>query len=121
MPFDERHIQDITILDFEGRLTFTAGVELSRRITSLANANTTKVVLNLERVSYVDSAGLGAIVSAFTQLRGGAGGLKFVNPSARTQHVLEITGIAKLVETFTSERLAVASYAAAASPIATRS
>ena len=123
MPFDERHIQDITILDFEGRLTFTAGVELSRRITSLANANTRKVVLNLERVSYVDSAGLGAIVSAFAQLRGGTGGLKFVSPSARTQHVLEITGIAKLVETFTSERLAVASYAdaVAASPFETRS
>jgi anti-sigma B factor antagonist len=111
MPFDERHIQDITILDFEGRLTFTAGVELSRRITSLMAARAHKVVLNLERVTYLDSAGLGAVVGAFTKLRGEKGGLKFVNPSARTQHVLDITGIAKIVETFPSERLAVASYA----------
>lgn len=110
MPFDERHTRDITILDFEGRLTFTAGVELSRRITALMAARETKVVLNLERVTYLDSAGLGAVVSAFTKLRGGKGGLKFVNPSARTQHVLDITGIAKIVETFASERLAVASY-----------
>ena len=110
MPFDERTSQDITILDFEGRLTFTAGVELSRRITSLAIQNVTKVVLNLERVSYVDSAGLGAIVGAFTELRRRNGELKFVNPSTRTQHVLEITGIAALIATFATEAAAIHSF-----------
>jgi anti-sigma B factor antagonist len=109
---DERQIQDVTILDLEGRLTFTAGTELSRRVMTLAARHTTKVVLNLERVSYIDSAGLGAIVHAFTRLRGANGGLRFVNPSARTQHVLEITGIASLVETFASEQLAIDSFAA---------
>jgi anti-sigma B factor antagonist len=110
MPFDERTIHDITILDFNDRLTFTAGVELSRRITSLAATNVTKVILNLERVSYVDSAGLGAIMSAFTELRQREGVLKFVNPSARTQHVLAITGIAALVATFATEAAAVHSF-----------
>jgi len=110
MPFDERTIQDITILDFEGHLTFTAGAELSRRIASLADARVTKVILNLERVSYVDSAGLGAIVSAFTELRHAGGVLKFANPSRRTQHVLEITGIATLVVTFATETAAVHSF-----------
>jgi anti-sigma B factor antagonist len=111
MPFAERRIQDIAILDFEGRLTFTAGAELGRRISALAASDTTKVVINLERVSYVDSAGLGALVHAFTELSQRHGMLKFVNGSARTQHVLKITGIATLVETFASEKSALASFA----------
>ena len=111
MSFDERQIRDVTVLDLEGRLTFTAGTELSRRVMALASRHATKVILNLERVSYIDSAGLGAIVHAFTNLRGANGGLKFVNPSPRTQHVLEITGITSLVETFTSEKLALDSFA----------
>jgi anti-sigma B factor antagonist len=113
MPFHERTIEDITILDFEGRLTFTAGVELSRRITSLSASNVSKVILNLERVSYVDSAGLGAIVGAFMQLRQREGVMKFVNPSARTLHVLQITGIATLVATFATEAAAVQSFGGA--------
>jgi anti-sigma B factor antagonist len=110
MAFDERIVHDITILDFKDRLTFTAGAELSKRITTLVAHGVTKVILNLERLSYVDSAGLGAIVDAVIQLRARDGALKFVNPSARTLHVLEITGIATLVETFATELNAVASF-----------
>lgn len=115
MAFDERTVHDITILDFDGRLTFTAGVELSRRITALAQAGVSNVVLALDRVSYVDSAGLGAIVDAFMQLRQRDGMLKFVNPSSRTRHVLEITGIATLIETYPTEAAAIASVAAVTS------
>ena len=111
MSFDERQVEDITILDLEGRLTFTAGTELSGRVMTLAAMRSTKIVLNLVRVAYIDSAGLGALVHAFTWLRGAHGALKFVNPSVRTQHVLQITGIATLVETFASETLAIASFA----------
>jgi anti-sigma B factor antagonist len=112
MAFNERTTQGITIITADGRLTFTAGAELGRRIASLADANRRKVILNLERISYVDSAGLGAIVDAFTQLRHVEGTLKFVNPSARTRHVLAITGIATLVATFATEAAAVDSFAA---------
>lgn len=118
MAFTARRIHDITILDFEGRLTFTAGEELSRRITALAAADRPKVVLNLAGVIYVDSAGLGAIVNAFMKLRDTDGGLTFVNPTMRTKHVLEITGIASLVETYASEQLAIASYPVASPVVA---
>lgn len=111
MPFDERHVQDVTILTVEGRLTFTAGAELGRRITALASSSPANVILDLERVSYMDSAGVGALVGAYTHLRQRCGMLKFVNPSARAKHVLAITGIATLVETFVSEAAAVASFA----------
>lgn len=115
MAFDERNLHDITILDFTGRLTYSVGAELSRRVSSLATAGRTKVVLNLERVSYLDSAGLGALVEAFTHLRDRSGVLKFVNPNERTRHVLAITGIGSLVETFATEVSAVASFEVAPS------
>jgi anti-sigma B factor antagonist len=117
MSFDERTIHDITILDCDGRLTFTAGAELSRRITAIGMAPATKVILNLERVSYVDSAGLGAIVDAYMQLRKRDGVMKFVNPSSRTRHVLQITGIATLVETHPTVIAAVESFRAVEMPV----
>jgi len=109
MSFDERTICNITVLDCDGRLTFTAGAELSRRITAIGRGATTNVILDLERVSYVDSAGLGAIVDAYMQLRKRDGVMKFVNPSSRTRHMLQITGIATLVETHPTVTAAVAS------------
>jgi anti-sigma B factor antagonist len=117
MSFDEHTIHDITILDCAGRLTFTAGAELSRRITALGIATATKVVLNLERVSYVDSAGLGAIVDAYMQLRKRDGVMKFVNPSNRTRHVLQITGITTLIETHPTVVAAVESFRVVALPV----
>ena len=114
MPFDERRILDITILDFYGHFTFTAGKEMRQRVTTLVAGGTRSLILNLERVSYIDSAGLGAIVESFTYLRGKNGTLRFVNPTERTQHVLEITGITTFIETFASEALAIDSFAAKA-------
>ena len=108
--FVERQIRDITIVDVDGRLTFSAGEELSGQVMKLAACQVRKIVLNLERVSYIDSAGLGALIHAFTWLRGAHGALKFVNANARTQHVLDLTHISTLVETFASESLAVASF-----------
>ncbi len=110
MPFNERHFDEITMLDFSDRLTYTAGLELGHRVSVLAATGIRNVVLNLEHVTYVDSAGLGALVDAFTQLRHAGGALRFVGPTIRTQHLLQITGIASLVQTFTSESAALASF-----------
>jgi anti-anti-sigma factor len=110
VSFDERTIRNITVLHCQGRLTFTAGAELSRRITAISRGETTNVILDLEQVSYVDSAGLGAIVDAYMQVRKRDGVMKFVNPSSRTRHMLKITGIATLVETHPTVTDAVESF-----------
>ena len=69
MRFSERIIAGVTVLDLEGRLTFTAGADMGRRIQALLVGGATQLVLNLEGVSYVDSAGLGAMIEAFTVAR----------------------------------------------------
>jgi anti-sigma B factor antagonist len=103
-------IAGVTVLDLEGRLTFTSGAEMGRRVQVLLAGGATQLVLNLEDVSYVDSAGLGAMVEAFTVARHQAVRLKLINPTERTRHLLEITGLARIVETFDSEAAALASF-----------
>jgi anti-sigma B factor antagonist len=108
LGFDERQIAGVTILDLEGRLTFTSGTEMGRRVRALVVGGASHVVLNLENVSYVDSAGLGAMVEAFTMARQKAVRLTLLNPTERTRHLLEITGLARIVATFDSEAAALA-------------
>jgi anti-sigma B factor antagonist len=109
LEFSERMIAAVTVLDLEGRLTFTAGAEMGRRIQALLAGGATHLVLNLEDVSYIDSAGLGAMIEAFTAARHKAVRLTLLNPTERTRHLLEITGLARIVETFDSEAAALAS------------
>jgi anti-sigma B factor antagonist len=110
LELKERTIAGVTILDLEGRLTFTSGSDLGRRVQTLLVGGTTQLLLNLEHVSYVDSAGLGAIVEAFTVAQHKAVRLKLLNPTERTRHLLELTGLAKIVESFDSEAAAIASW-----------
>jgi anti-sigma B factor antagonist len=110
MSFDERRVADVTVLNCYGQLAYTAGVELKRRILALCESDPARVVLNLERVTYVDSSGLGAVVDAFIKVRKQGGSLRLVNPSDRARHLLEITSIAPLFETFACETDAVASF-----------
>ena len=109
MGFSERTIAGVRFLDLDGRLTFTSGAELSRLVQTLLVAGTTQLIVNLERVSYIDSAGLGAMVEAFTVARNRTVKLKLLNPTERTRYLLDITGLAKVVETFDSEAAALAS------------
>ena len=109
MKLSERIIAGVTVLDLEGRLTFTAGAELGRRIQALLVGGATGLVLNLQDVSYIDSSGLGAMVEAFTVARHKGVRLTLLNPSERTRHLLEITGLARIVETFDTEAAALAS------------
>jgi anti-sigma B factor antagonist len=110
LEFNERTIAGVTVLDLKGRLTFTSGAVMGRRIQALLVGGATHLVLNLEDVSYVDSAGLGAMIEAFTAARHKAVRLTLLNPTERTRHLLEITGLARIVETFDSEAAALASY-----------
>ena len=82
---------------------------MGRHIRALLVGGATQLVLNLEAVSYVDSAGLGAVIEAFTVARQKGVKLTLLNPTERTRHLLEFTGLARIVETFDSEAAALAS------------
>lgn len=110
MPFTERQIDGITILDLTGQLTEGSGNEMWSRVRDLAAAGDTRVVLNLADVSYVDSSGLGTMVASFVAMKRIGGRLKLLNPTKRTQQLLAVTALRTVMQSFDNEALAVASF-----------
>jgi anti-sigma B factor antagonist len=111
MQIHERPINAVTILDLNGKLTMGEGDELLRdKINSLIHQERKKLVLNLAEVPYVDSAGLGEIVRAYTTVSRQGGALKLLNLTKRIQDLLSITKLLTVFETFDSEDDAVRSF-----------
>ena len=104
MVIEERVIGDVTILDLKGKMTLGEGDELLKdKINSLIHQGQKKLLLNLEGVPYIDSAGLGEIVRTYTTVSRQGGNLKLVNLTKRITDLLSITKLLTVFETFETE------------------
>ena len=113
MEIQERTLQDVVVLDLKGKLTIGEGDELLKeRISNLVQQGHRKLLLNLEGVPYVDSAGLGEIVRTYTTVSRQGGKLKLVNLTKRITDLLAITKLLTVFETYESEDEAVRSFSA---------
>ncbi len=111
MEIQERTLQDVVVLDLTGKLTIGEGDELLKeRISNLVQQGHRKLLLNLEGVPYVDSAGLGEIVRTYTTVSRQGGKLKLVNLTKRITDLLAITKLLTVFETYESEDEAVKSF-----------
>jgi anti-sigma B factor antagonist len=111
MHIQERPVNDVMILDLQGKLTLGDGDELLRdKVNSLVNQGVKKVVLNLEHVPYIDSAGLGEVVRTYTTVSRQGGSLKLLHLTKRIQDLLAITKLLTVFETFDNEADAVKSF-----------
>jgi len=111
MDIVERTVNDVTILDLKGKMTLGEGDELLKdKINSLLAAGRKKLLLNLEGVPYIDSAGLGEVVRTYTTVSRQGGSLKLLNLTKRIEDLLSITKLLTVFETFDSEADAVQSY-----------
>jgi anti-sigma B factor antagonist len=111
MQIEERVVGDVTILDLKGKITLGEGDEaLKDKINSLIHQNRKRILLNLEDVPYIDSAGLGEIVRTYTTVSRQGGQLKLVNLTKRITDLLSITKLLTVFETFDSESEALKSY-----------
>jgi anti-sigma B factor antagonist len=111
MLIEERVVGDVTILDLKGKITLGEGDEaLKDKINSLTLQDRRRILLNLEGVPYIDSAGLGEIVRTYTTVSRQGGQLKLVNLTKRIEDLLSITKLLTVFETFDSERDALASF-----------
>ncbi len=107
----ERRIGNVTVLALEGRLVLEEGeAPLRQRVDGLAAEGRLDVVLNMHDVTYIDSAGIGAVVREFVTLKRRGGSLKLVCPSTRARHVLEITHLLPCFEVFETDEAAVSSF-----------
>jgi anti-sigma B factor antagonist len=111
MQIEERVVGNVTILDLKGKITLGEGDEaLKDKINSLIHQNRKRILLNLEDVPYIDSAGLGEIVRTYTTVSRQGGQLKLVNLTKRITDLLSITKLLTVFETFDSESEALKSY-----------
>jgi anti-sigma B factor antagonist len=111
MQIEERIVGDVTILDLKGKITLGEGDEvLKDKVHSLVNQERKKILLNLEGVPYIDSAGLGEVVRTYTTVSRQGGHLKLVNLTKRITDLLAITKLLTVFETFDTEAEALQSY-----------
>jgi len=115
MEIVERTVSDVTVLDLKGKMTLGEGDELLKdKINSLLAAGKKKLLLNLESVPYIDSAGLGEVVRTYTTVSRQGGSLKLLNLTKKITDLLAITKLLTVFETFDSEDEAVRSFSASA-------
>jgi anti-sigma B factor antagonist len=111
MDIAERTVSDVTVLDLKGKMTLGEGDELLKdKINSLLASGKKKLVLNLEGVPYIDSAGLGEIVRTYTTVSRQGGSLKLLNLTKRIEDLLSITKLLTVFETFDTEAEAISSF-----------
>jgi len=114
LTLDVKKAGAVTVVGCRGVIVYGAeSEELRARLKELL-ASTHSLVLDMAEVGYVDSGGLGAIVGLLTSARAAGGDLKLARPSERVQHVLRITKLLSVVETYDTVEAAVATYGHAA-------
>lgn len=115
MQITERPVGGVTIVDVSGKITLGDGdIELTDKLRSLVQQKRKHLLLNLANVSYVDSAGLGAIVHSYATVKNQGGSLKLLNVTKRLNDLLSITKLLTVFETFDNEAEALRSFTAGA-------
>jgi anti-sigma B factor antagonist len=104
MLLKPRRIDDVVVLDLSGRITIGEGTVILRdTIRKLLEAGDRKFLLNLANCDYIDSSGLGELVTSFTTVRNLGGELKLLNLTRRVQDLLQITKLLTVFESYNDE------------------
>ncbi|MBN1569988.1 MAG: STAS domain-containing protein [Acidobacteria bacterium] len=111
MKLSVRKIKDIEVIDVEGKIVLGDGdVEIKQAVDTLLKKGSTKVLLNLAKVPYLDSAGLGEIIRCFTALRRCDGSFKLLAPNQRIIDLLNITKLLNVFDCYDNETAAIKSF-----------
>jgi anti-sigma B factor antagonist len=107
----ERQAGDVTVLDMDGRITIGEGsVALRTTIRRLLEEGKKKILLNLGGVGYIDSSGIGELVSSFTAINKEHGQLKLLKLTNKLRDLLAITKLLTVFDTYDEEAEALNSY-----------
>jgi anti-sigma B factor antagonist len=111
VKLSQRQVGDVTVIDAVGRITLGEGSSTFRdTIKDLVSKGNKKMLLNLAEVSYIDSSGIGELVSGFTTVSNAGGSLKLLNLTKRIQDLLQITKLYTIFEVFDDEAAALATF-----------
>jgi anti-sigma B factor antagonist len=111
LNISERQVGDVTILDMDGKITIGEGsVALRTAIRRLLEEGKKKILLNLAKVGYIDSSGIGELVSSYTAINKEGGQLKLLNLTQKLQDLLTITKLLTVFDVYESEEEALESF-----------
>jgi len=112
MKASTRQIDGVTIVDLSGRITLGEGsVILRDTVKDLLGKGQKKILLNLGDVSYIDSSGIGELVSAFTSVRNQGGELKLLHLTKKVHDLLQITKLYTVFDVKDDEAAAIGAFA----------
>lgn len=107
-----RQVGDVTVVDVAGRITLGEGSSAMRDVLrDLVSKGQKKVLLNLGDVSYIDSSGIGELVSGFTSVTNSGGQLKLLNLNKKVKDLLQITKLYTVFDVHEDEAGAIRSFA----------
>lgn len=111
MTVSDRSSGNVTIIDVSGNVTLSDGAEQLRdKVRGVLAEGKKQLLVNLAHVSYMDSAGLGELVQAYSTVAKQGGKLKLVSPTKRLKDLLVITKLATVFDSFDDEAAAVSSF-----------
>ncbi len=106
-----RDVGKVTVVDMSGRIVLGDGSALLRKtIRQLLDEHRVAILLNLADVDYIDSSGIGELVSGYTAVTNRGGELKLLHLTRKVHDLLQITKLFTVFEVFSDERTAAASF-----------
>jgi anti-sigma B factor antagonist len=111
MVIEMRIIDDIRILDCNGKIKLGEGTTAIRKaVLDALECGTKKIILNFEEVDYIDSSGVGALLSAYSSVANAGGKMKLLHLTARIRELLMITKLLTVFEAHDDEQEAITSF-----------
>ena len=106
-----REVDGVAVLDLSGRITLGEGsVQLRDAIRELISKGRKNILLNMGEVNYIDSSGLGELVSAYTTARNQGAGVKLLGLTKKVKDVLQLTKLYTVFDIFDDEASGIASF-----------
>ena len=111
MKVQTRQVDGVTILDLSGRITLGEGsVTIRDAVRDVLAKGSNKILLNLAEVNYIDSSGIGELVSGFTTVANSGGNLKLLGLTKRVKDLLQITMLYTVFDVHEEEAHAIRSF-----------
>ena len=111
MKASSRKVDGVVIIDLSGRITLGEGaVVLRDTVKEISSRGEKKILLNLGDVTYIDSSGIGELVSAFTSVKNAGGELKLLNLTKKVHDLLQINKLYTVFDVQDSEASALAAF-----------
>lgn len=115
MKATTRQVDSVTVIDVSGRITLGEGcTQLRQLIRDLLGKGSKQILVNLADVTYIDSSGIGELVSAFTAVSNQGGQLKLLNLTKKVHDLLQITKLYTVFDVHDDEAKAISSFEKAA-------